>query len=175
MDRVDTASIHRELVALLPRLRRFACGLSGSLDRADDLVQTACERALSNLDKFAPGSRLDSWMFRIVQNLWVDRMRSDGRWQQGDENALDRLPANDMEREVEARMELIAVRRAIAALPPEQRVVLILVTVEGKSYREASEILAIPMGTVMSRLARARVALTKLSARPSALAKNGTE
>ena len=68
--------IRTELVALLPRLRRFAYGLTGSLDEGDDVVQSACERALTRLDQFQPGTRLDSWMYRIVQTVWIDRRRA---------------------------------------------------------------------------------------------------
>lgn len=159
MTRVVGDPMQRDLVALLPRLRRFARGLAGSLDAADDLVQAACERALANRAQWQPGTRLDSWMYRIVQNLWIDQMRSGNRWHQADEATLASLPANDMARAVEARIELAAVRSAIDALPPEQRAVLMLVTVEGQSYRDAAGILEIPIGTVMSRLARARLAL----------------
>jgi RNA polymerase sigma-70 factor (ECF subfamily) len=153
--------IERDLPDLLPRLRRFARGLAGSPDAADDLVQAACERALANRQQWQPGTRLDSWMFRIVQNLWIDRLRSEGRWRMAGADALESLPANDMAGAVEMRLELAAVRRAIEALPAEQRAVLMLVTVDGRSYREAAEILDTPIGTVMSRLARARLALTK--------------
>lgn len=161
MTGVDGDPVQDDLVALLPRLRRFARGLAGSLDAADDLVQAACERALANRQQWQPGTRLDSWMFRIVQNLWIDRLRADGRWRYAGADALDSLPANDMASAVEARIELAAVRRAIDALPDDQRAVLMQVTVDGRSYREAAEILDIPIGTVMSRLARARLALTK--------------
>ena len=151
----------RDLVALLPRLRRFARGLAGSLDAADDLVQAACERALAHRQQWQAGTRLDSWMYRIVQNLWIDQLRMNGRWREAGEEALAAIPANDMARAVEARIELAAVRAAIDALPAEQRAVLVLVTIEGQSYRDTAEILGIPIGTVMSRLARARLALTE--------------
>ncbi|HSM28557.1 MAG TPA: RNA polymerase sigma factor, partial [Thioalkalivibrio sp.] len=68
--------VRAELVQMLPKLRRFAIGLAGNLDDADDLVQSACERALSHLDQWQTGTRLDSWMYRIIQNLWIDRGRS---------------------------------------------------------------------------------------------------
>ena len=161
MTRVVGDPMQRDLVALLPRLRRFARGLAGSLDAADDLVQAACERALANRAQWQKGTRLDSWMYRIVQNLWIDQIRTKGRWREADEETLATLPANDMVRAVEARIELAAVRSAIDALPPDQRAVLMLVTVEGQSYRDAAEILEIPIGTVMSRLARARLALVE--------------
>ena len=161
MTRVVGDPMQRDLVALLPRLRRFARGLAGSLDAADDLVQQACERALVNRAQWQPGTRLDSWMYRIVQNLWIDQVRTSSRWHQAGEEALASIPANDMARAVEARIELASVRAAIDALPPEQRAVLMLVTVEGQSYRDTAEILKIPIGTVMSRLARARLALVE--------------
>lgn len=153
-------AIRKEMVALLPRLRRFACGLTGSLADADDLVQSACERALSRIEQWRPGSRLDSWMFRIVQNLWIDRIRQrHGREIAMPAEALAERSVGDAVREQEARLTLAAVRREVAKLPEDQRAVLMLVSVEGVSYKEASEILEIPIGTVMSRLARARLAL----------------
>ncbi|MGH6719880.1 MAG: RNA polymerase sigma factor [Alphaproteobacteria bacterium] len=151
---------HDALIALLPRLRRFAYGLSGSVDEGDDLVQAACERALTRMHQFEPGTRLDSWMFRIVQTLWIDRRRSQQR--RGVSVPIEDigdLPGTDGVRDVEAKHELAQVRRAVGGLPDEQREVLILVTVDGMSYREAAATLDIPIGTVMSRLARARLAL----------------
>ena len=148
------------LIALLPRLRRFAYGLSGSADEGDDLVQAACERALSRLHQFEPGTRLDSWMFRIVQTLWIDGRRAVKR--RGPAvpiETIEEFVGSDGARETEAKIGLAEVRRAVGALPDEQREVLMLVTVDGMSYREAAATLEIPIGTVMSRLARARLAL----------------
>jgi RNA polymerase sigma-70 factor (ECF subfamily) len=153
---------NRLLVAALPKLRRFAYGLAGSLEEGDDLVQAACERALARYDQFEPGTRLESWMYRIVQTVWIDRLRRQRRGAVAvDPATLADYPGGDAEAEIEARMTLADVRRAIAALPDDQRAVLLLVTVEGVAYREAAEILGLPMGTVMSRLARARIALGK--------------
>ena len=88
-----------QLVALLPKLRRFARSLTGSLEEGDDLVQSACERALQRTDQFQPGSRLDSWMYRIVQTVWIDRMRQKGRLEQGvDPAVLARHPGGDGQR-----------------------------------------------------------------------------
>jgi len=151
-----------QLVALLPRLRRFACGLTGSVDEGDDLVQSAVERALARVDQFEPGSRLDSWMYRILQTIWIDRLRRRRRGEIGVDPAdLTEYAGGDAEREAEARLHLVEVRRAIARLPAEQRAVLLLVSVEGVAYKQAAEILDLPLGTVMSRLARARIALGK--------------
>ena len=147
------------LVSLLPRFRRFGYALTGSMDDGDDLVQSACERALMRLDQFEPGTRLDSWMFRIMKNLWVDQKRSPRSFREigTDPADLEPLVVGDAEREIEGRLSLAAVRRVVATLPPEQRSVLALVCVEGLSYREAAEVLEIPLGTVMSRLSRARM------------------
>lgn len=155
-------------MALLPRLRRFAYGLTGSRDEADDLVQSACERALSRLHQWRPGTRLDSWMYRILQTVWIDRLRSRRTRMEAEPEVLERLAGGDARRELEARLDLARVRRLIAALPEEQRVVLVLVTVEGFSYKDAAETLGIPIGTVMSRLARARLELGRwLNAAPA--------
>jgi len=160
-------SVRQEMIALLPRLRRFAYGLTGSLDRADDLVQSTCERALARHHLWKAETRLHSWMFRIMQNLWFDDLRAGRRREVATSNeALDNLVGGDSEAELAARLELAAVRRHIACLPPEQRVVLLLVSVEGLSYKEAAAVLEVPVGTVMSRLARARLALGR-ALRPS--------
>jgi RNA polymerase sigma-70 factor (ECF subfamily) len=156
-----TQELRAELVGLLPRLRRFAYGLTGSLDDGDDLVQGACERALRRLDQFQPGTRLDSWMYRIVQNLWIDQRRArQVRPEAGVAPAdLEALSVGDAERELNSRLVLANVQRAVTALPEEQRAVLLLVCVEGQSYKAVADVLEIPLGTVMSRLARARLAV----------------
>jgi RNA polymerase sigma-70 factor (ECF subfamily) len=153
--------VKAEMVTMLPRLRRFAYGLTGSLDDGDDLAQAACEKALRSLDQFMPGTRLDSWMFRIAQNLWIDRRRSQQvrREQSHEPASMEDLAATDAVREMDKRLDLADVRRLVAGLPEDQRTVLLLVSVEGVSYKEAAEVLEIPIGTVMSRLARARLAL----------------
>jgi RNA polymerase sigma-70 factor (ECF subfamily) len=148
-----------QLIAVLPRLRRFARGLAGSVADADDLVQAACERALARQHQFQEGTRFDSWMFRIVQTIWIDQVRSrDVRKEDGD-IAEDRLGSDEPVRRVEARLALDEVRRALDRLPSDQRAALLLVTVEGLSYKEAAEVARVPVGTIMSRLSRARIAL----------------
>lgn len=156
----DTFS--EQLVASLPRLRRFARGLTGSAAQADDLVQAACEKALTRQHQFQEGTRFDSWMFRIVQTLWIDHLRSRDVRKEEAEIEDDRVGSDESVRRAEARLALEEVRRAAARLPPEQRAALMLVTVDGFSYKEAAEIAQVPVGTIMSRLARARVALTAL-------------
>jgi RNA polymerase sigma-70 factor (ECF subfamily) len=153
-----------ELVALLPRLRRFAVALCSSPTLADDLVQSACIRALANADGWTAGTRFDAWMFRILRNLWIDelrRNRTTGPME--DVDARSDLVGDSGEARAMDKLVLEDVRRAIEALPPEQREVLILVCVEDLSYREVAEILDVPVGTVMSRLARARKKLVDMT------------
>ena len=149
-------SEYQAVVRLLPRMRRFAYGLSGSMEVAEDLVQEACARLLSSAgDKTG---YLDRWLFRTIRNLHVDGLRSQ---QVGERyrHKLEPVPddgARNEERRTEASLELEQVRGLIARLPPEQREVLLLIGVEGYSYKECSRLLDLPIGTVTSRVARAR-------------------
>ncbi len=154
-----SVSISDQLIAVLPRMRRFARGLTGSAVEADDLVQAACERALSRAHQFQEGTRFDSWMFRIVQTIWIDQLRARDTRKEEDESEAERIGTDEPRRRVEARLALQEVRRALSMLPPEQRAALLLVTVDGLSYKEAAEVAEVPVGTIMSRLARARIAL----------------
>jgi RNA polymerase sigma-70 factor, ECF subfamily len=157
-----SARFSDQLIAVLPRLRRFAAGLTRSASEADDLVQAACERALTREHQFQEGTRFDSWMFRIVQTIWIDQLRArDIRKEDGD-IAEERLGTDEPVRRVEARLALAEVRRAVSLLPPDQRSTLMLVTVEGLSYKQAADVAGVPIGTIMSRLARARTALQQL-------------
>lgn len=152
----------RNLVALLPRLRRFARGLATQPADADDLCQAAIERALNARHQWQPGTRLDSWMFRIVRNLWIDEARSAQR--RGPVARIDdaaRQVADESHRGIEASVELSQVDRALARLPVEQREAIVLVLVEGLAYKEAAEVLDVPMGTLTSRLVRGREALMR--------------
>jgi len=158
-------TIGRELVALLPRLRRFALVLCRSQPLADDLVQGACERALVHADSWTPGTRFDAWMFRILRNHWIDhlrRTRSEGMTE--DVTSQIQLVGDPGEEAILSRIALAEVQRAINGLPQEQREVLALVCGEDLTYREAAEVLNVPIGTVMSRLARARKRLVELTA-----------
>ncbi len=156
--------VKAELVALIPRLRRFAWSLTGSRDEGDDLVQASCLKALGALEQYEPGTRLDSWMFRILRTGWIDRARTRARRPaSSDPELLESLSDEGYaERKAEARMTLERVRAAMERLPDEQREVLALVAVEGLSYREAADVIGAPIGTVMSRLARARTRLGEL-------------
>ena len=146
-----------QLPDLLPRLRRFAIGLSGSRDGGDELLQAACERALSRRHQWTSGTRLDSWMYRIIQTLWIDELRR--RKRQGDTveaEILEYLPAAEGRDEAETLLTLDEALEALAQLPEDQRDVLMLVCVEGLAYKEADEALELPIGTVMSRLSRGK-------------------
>ena len=156
-------SFRDQLVALLPRLRRFALGLTGSRDEGDDLVQAACERAIVNCDKWQPGTRLDSWMFRLTRNLFLNDIRAKGvRGVPMELAAAEGLSLGDAENGMVAQLTLEKVRHCISRLPEEQRSALLLVTVEGLPYEEAAEVLGLPLGTLTSRLGRARLALRQM-------------
>jgi RNA polymerase sigma-70 factor (ECF subfamily) len=122
-------------------------------------VQAACERALARREQFQEGTRFDSWMFRIVQTIWIDQLRSRRVRKEEVDVAEARIGSDEPVRRVEARLALDEVRHAVDRLPPDQRTALLLVTVEGLSYKEAAEVVQVPVGTIMSRLARARLAL----------------
>ncbi|MSO71452.1 MAG: RNA polymerase sigma factor [Alphaproteobacteria bacterium] len=146
-----------DLVALLPRFRRFGYALTGSVDAAYDLVQAACERALSRAHQWTAGTRLDSWMYTIMRSIWHNNRRGERvRSTAGDALRAFGAQANEQVPQAEARLLLSQVETAVAALPDGQREALLLVCAEGYSYREAADILQLPIGTLMSRLARAR-------------------
>jgi RNA polymerase sigma-70 factor, ECF subfamily len=149
-----------ELVALLPRLRRFARSLTGQPEDTDDLVQASLERALRSRSLWEPGTRLDAWIFTIMRNLWIDQIRH--RKVSGDRITVhdaEQLSGSDGRVVADCRITLADVVALIAALPGEQRAVVQSVCIDDLSYRETAERLKTPIGTVMSRLARARLAL----------------
>jgi RNA polymerase sigma-70 factor (ECF subfamily) len=156
-------AFERELLTLLPRLRRFARALARDAADADDLIQVALERALKARAQWAPGTRLDSWMMRIVRNCWIDEMRSRTRrartFVAEEQGATIGSEAHHM---VEIRAELHDVEKAMNNLTPEQREVIALVLVEGLAYKEAADLLDIPIGTLTSRLTRGRQALAQM-------------
>ncbi len=155
-------AFENDLVALLPRLRRFARSLASQPSDADDLCQAAIERALKSRDQWQPGTRLDSWMYRITRNLWIDIARANAR--RGPDDVIDDAAlqvSDNSHRRMEAQMELNDVDRAMERLPGEQREAIALVLVEGLAYKEAAAVLEIPMGTLTSRLVRGREALIR--------------
>jgi RNA polymerase sigma-70 factor, ECF subfamily len=157
--RQDDLAFRQELISLLPRLRRFAAALAGQRELAEDLLQSAVERALRNWKSFQTGRRLDSWMFKIIQNQWIDVKRAQVHAPVEGIDGLDAV-GEDGRRIVEARDEFRVARRAFNALSEEQRAVLTLVVLDELSYADAAEALGVPVGTVMSRLSRARTAMS---------------
>jgi RNA polymerase sigma-70 factor (ECF subfamily) len=152
-----------ELVALLPRLRRFAHALARSPGDADDLVQMTVERAIRSKEQWQHGTRLDSWLFRIMRNLWIDTVRARSRKEKveappEEAESIGEDPRNG----IEASIDLQRVMAAMQRLPEEQREVVALILIEGFGYREAAEMLDLPIGTVSSRLVRGRAALLQL-------------
>jgi len=155
-------AIKTALVQLLPKLRRFCLALTASPADADDLCQSTLERAITRLDQWVPGTRLDSWLYRMAQNLHKNTVRDrSNRLRLLDEQATDvtavgddvPLPSNDA--------EASEVRRHVLALPQTHREVLILICVEGYSYKECAEHLGLPPTTVTNRLFQARMLLRK--------------
>ena len=156
-------SFEYELSALLPRLRRFAPGLSRSPADADDLTQMTIERALRAKAQWQPGSRLDSWLYKIMRNLWIDTIRSRNRQERVEAPAEDaETLGHDPRDGIEAGIDLQRMMAAMDRLPDEQREVVALILIEGFGYREAAELLGLPIGTVSSRLVRGRTALLAL-------------
>lgn len=154
-------TIRSQITALLPRLRRFALTLTGKPSDADDLVQDTVERALRHLHQWERGTRLDSWMFRIAQNLFIDQIRAKKRSSAvivSSFDGADRVGFDGIAR-AEARITFNDTMSALATLPVEQRSAVSLVLIDGLSYRDAAQSLQIPIGTLTSRLARAREAL----------------
>lgn len=158
----EDGDLRTALVALEPRLRRFAYGLTGSQEESADLVQSAYERALGRLEQWKVGSRLDSWMYRIVQTIWFNRLNSQAVRNRYLVQSDRADPGYRGDLQIESHITLERVREQLLRLPEEQRAVLLLVAVEGLSYKEASAVLEVPIGTITSRLARARSSLRDL-------------
>ena len=150
-----------DLVKLLPRMRRFGCSLSGSLESADDLVQASCERALTRRHQWQPGTRLDSWVFSIMRSIWLNQVQKDKVRLGSGTVDPDELSTGEGAARIDARLRLNEIDRVVSKFPEEQRAVLLLVNVEGYTYKEAAGILDVPVGTVMSRLSRIRLKLAK--------------
>jgi len=146
------------IAALLPRLRRFAAALAGSDAAGDRLVQAACMRVLGGAGDFPLGARLDAWLYRIIRVCWSD---------QTEPPAAPRVAPQPLARR-DIPPTLDAVRRELAAMPEDDRALLLLVCAEGFTYQEAADALGIPIGAVTSRLARARLALLDDADAPTA-------
>ncbi len=154
-------AFERELLTLVPRLRRFARSLTRDAADADDLTQVALERALKARSQWQPGTRMDSWMLRIMRNCWIDEVRSRTRRSRTFAPEEEGIGVSATVDDFQRAADMQAIDQAMNQLPPEQREVIALVLVEGLSYREAADILDLPMGTVTSRLTRGRQALAR--------------
>jgi len=155
------------IAALLPRLRRFALALTGSATDADELVQATCERVLSRADQLRDHARLDAWVYGIMRNMWIDEVRSRKLRRHDELSAASEVIGTDGHAVAEGRITLAMVRRMLAQLSQEQRAVLMLVCVDGLTYKETAAVLSVPLGTVMSRLSRARQELHARMQAPS--------
>ncbi len=156
----QSASFDDELAALLPRLRRFAHALSRNSSEADDLAQMTIERALRSKAQWQTGTRLDSWLYRIMRNLWIDTVRSRARKEKHEAPAEEAEKIGvDPRNGIAASIDLQRIMAAMQRLPDEQREVVALILIEGFGYRETAELLDLPIGTVSSRLVRGRTAL----------------
>jgi RNA polymerase sigma-70 factor (ECF subfamily) len=149
-----------QIIALVPMIRRFAYSLTGNHHDADDLLQNTIERVLT---KGVPENvELNKWMFRVCRNLWIDEFRSRKIRQTAAQSPeLSSGQIIDDEKRQNDKISLQEVNNAMAILPDEQRSILSLVAIQGMSYKEVSETLEIPIGTVMSRLSRARISLSQ--------------
>jgi len=142
-----------QFVEHIPRLRRYAHALCSDRYAADDLVQDTLERALNKLHLWQPGSNMRAWLFSIMHSVFANQWRSSRREVEVD---LEECPDVMVQPTQIDRVELAEVEKALLGIAPEQREVLLLVAVEQMSYAETAKALAIPIGTVMSRLSRAR-------------------
>jgi len=154
------SDLQQQLVALLPRLRRFARALARDTHDADDLVQFALERALARASQARPDADLSGWIFGIVRNAWIDELRARARRARLFASGESVEQFSDASQPEHA--ELLSVQDALARLPDEQRSAVALVLIEGLSYKEAAHIMQVPIGTLTSRLARGREALQKM-------------
>lgn len=151
--------VREGLEAHLARLWRYGLTLSGARDVAEDLVQATCVRAIERASQFQPGTRLDHWLFVILRSIWLNESRA--RRVRAGQGVLDASEALtfDGAHEIETNTSAAQVLKAVGALPQAQRETVLLVYVEGYSYREAADLLGVPIGTIMSRLATARATL----------------
>lgn len=152
----------QELLDVLPNIRRFAASLTGNIADADDLLQTTVERLLQK--GLPDDAEVLPWALRVCRNLWIDEVRSQKvRREATREPAAQGEQVLEGERQVLGELTLGEVQQVLQSMSEDQRAVLELIAVEGHSYKEAAAILELPVGTIMSRLARARKTLVERS------------
>ena len=151
--------LQTRIIELLPKLRRFARSLTRNPHDADDLLQGALERALTHLEQWQADTRLDSWLYTIVKHAWIDEVRARARRERTFEGGgqVDDIPDHRGD-----ASGTLSVEQAMERLPEDQRLAVALVLIEGLPYKEAAQIIGVPMGTLTSRLARGREALQQL-------------
>ena len=158
-------SPHQEVKAglkpLFPRLWRYCLVMTGSADQAADLAQTTCLKALEKSEQFTSGTHLDRWVFRIAKNLWFNELRAQAVRQGGGLQSVDEAEIDDRLSSSESTSLNKDMLKGVLSLPEAQRIVVAMVYIEGYSYRESADMLEIPIGTVMSRLAAARAKLAR--------------
>ncbi len=146
----------------VPYLRRFARGLTNDPVYADDLVQDTIERAITRLHLFEQNRKLRTWLYTILRNLYINELRKQGR--RGTHMSIDDVLESSLSEGPSQSDKIIEIdiKQAIMALPDEQREVLVLVALEEVTYEEAAKIVDVPVGTIMSRLSRARSKLKEI-------------
>jgi len=173
---LEQEGLSADLPALLPRLWRFALRLAGDRHDAEDLVQRACVRALERRHQLQPGTSTLSWLFSIVHSVWLNELRARQIRNHGSMQWSEEL-VDTVADPVASNPEMYALHQqiisAVEKLPEAQRTVMLLVAVEGLSYREAATVLEVPIGTVMSRLARARLTIGESFGAPGAETRTG--
>ena len=147
------------LIAVLPALRRYCFALTNSRPDGEDLLQASVEKALSRWQQFTPGTDMDRWMYRLCRNHWIDTVRAQRPQEEFEDDMMPDHEHHNPEALTLSQRSLEQLQQRIGQLSESLRMVLYLVAVEGRSYQETADILDIPTGTVMSRLARARTRL----------------
>jgi RNA polymerase sigma-70 factor, ECF subfamily len=166
-------NVLQEIEQEIPRLRRYARYLRREPDHADDLVQECLSRAIAKIDTWQPGTNLRAWLFVILRNCHINEIRREQRIVSIDDESPTSGPTLTVPGSQETRVALAEVRNAYLSLSEEHREVLLLVAIEGLQYEEASAILDVPLGTVRSRLSRARQALRQALEAGHGIAGNG--
>lgn len=160
-EKITTTEVRQQLAAHLDRLWRYGMVLSRNRDVAEELVQTTCVRALEYSARFTPGTHIDRWLFTLLHSVWINDLRAQRvRLGQGFVDSDDLL-APDTRQHTENHRQYQQVMQRVDRLPEAQRNAVFLVYVEGFTYQEAAETLAVPIGTIMSRLAAARATLSR--------------
>ncbi|MEM9330116.1 MAG: RNA polymerase sigma factor [Pseudomonadota bacterium] len=153
--------VSQGLEKVFPRLWRYCLALTSNTERANDLAQSVCLRALEKAHLFEPGTKFDRWVFRIAQRLWINELRAEAVRKGGGLIAIEEIELPDKKSNQETNLFARQLLLEVMQLPEAQRTTVILVYVEGFSYKEAAKILDIPIGTVMSRLASSRTKLAE--------------